>query len=73
MESPGQAHWEAIKKVFKYLKGMKNSELIIGKSKSSLIGYSDADWASQEHRHSISAYVYLIDGGASLGAARSSI
>jgi hypothetical protein len=58
MESPGQAHWEAIKWVFKYLKGTKNNELIIGRSKSGLIGYSDADWASQEHRHSISAYCW---------------
>jgi ATP-binding cassette subfamily B (MDR/TAP) protein 1 len=39
MESPGKAHWEAIKRVFKYLKGMKNNELIIGKTKDSLIGY----------------------------------
>jgi hypothetical protein len=43
---------------------MKKHELIIGKNKGSLIGYSDADWALQEHRHSISAYAFLIDGGA---------
>jgi hypothetical protein len=64
MENPGKTHWEAIKRVFKYLKGTKNNELIIGKIKNGLIGYSDADWALQEHRHSISAYTFLIDGGA---------
>jgi hypothetical protein len=64
MESPGIAHWEVIKRVFKYLKGMKNNELVIGKIRNSLIGYSDANWPSQDHRHSISAYAFLIDGGA---------
>ena len=48
MEYPGEVHWEAIKRVLRYLKGMKNNKLIIGKIKSGLIGYSDADWASQE-------------------------
>jgi hypothetical protein len=37
---------------------------VIGKIKEGLVGYSDADWALQEHRHSISAYTFLIDGGA---------
>jgi hypothetical protein len=64
MECPGEVHWEAIKRVLKYLKGTKNNKLIIGKTKNGLIGYSDADWASQEHRHSISAYSFIIDGGA---------
>jgi hypothetical protein len=63
MENPGKAHWEAIKRVLKYLKGIKNNELIIGKIKNCLIGYLDINWASQEHRHSISAYKFLINGG----------
>jgi ribonuclease HI len=29
-----------------------------------LEGYTDADGASQEHRHAISGYAFLIDGGA---------
>src|SRR5215472_8475615 len=28
------------------------------------MGYADADWAAQDHRHSISAYIFQIDGGA---------
>jgi hypothetical protein len=64
MENPGRIHWEAIKRVFRYLRGTKNNELILGKTKDGLVGYSDADWASQEHRHSISAYTFIIDGGA---------
>ena len=27
------------------------------------MGYTDADWALQDHRHSISAYIFQIDGG----------
>jgi hypothetical protein len=34
MENPGEAHWEVIRRVFKYLKGTKNNELIIAKIKS---------------------------------------
>jgi hypothetical protein len=64
MESPGVAHWEVIKRLFKYLKGTKNNELVIGKIRNGLIGYSDANWAYQDHRHSISAYTFLINGGA---------
>ena len=29
-----------------------------------MVGYVDADGASQEHRHAISGYVFLVDGGA---------
>ena len=32
--------------------------------KDGLVGYADADGASQEHRHAISGYVVIIDGGA---------
>jgi hypothetical protein len=63
MENPREVHWEAIKRVLRYLKGIKNHKLIIGKNKNGLIGYSDTDWTSQEHRHSISAYTFIIDGG----------
>jgi hypothetical protein len=31
MENPGRTHWEVIKRVFRYLKGTKNNELILGK------------------------------------------
>jgi hypothetical protein len=46
MENPREVHWEAIKRVLRYLKGTKNNKLIIGKIKNGLIGYSDTDWAS---------------------------
>ena len=31
-----------------------------------LVGYTDADGATQEHRHAIMGFAFLIDGGAIL-------
>jgi hypothetical protein len=64
MQNPGRAHWEAVKRVFRYLKGTKDTCLVIGGTGKGLEAFSDADWASQEHRHSISGYVFTIGGGA---------
>ena len=36
----------------------------MGGEKRGVVGYVDADGASQEHRHAISGYVFLVDGGA---------
>ena len=47
----------------RYLNGMKNYNLTLRKNHDGLLGYADADWASQDHRHSISAYIFQIDGG----------
>ena len=63
LENPGQIHWNAVKRVFQYLKGTKDSKLTLGNNHEGLIGYTDADWESQDHRHSISGYIYQIDGG----------
>ncbi|THH13391.1 hypothetical protein EW146_g6815 [Bondarzewia mesenterica] len=64
MQNPGKAHWEGVKRVLRYLKGTREKWLVFGEKDSGLEGFSDADWASQEHRHSISGYVFLLDGGA---------
>ena len=63
-ENPGWAHWEAVKKIFRYLMGTKDLELIYGGEERGLLGYVDADGASQEHRRAISGYVFMVDGGA---------
>jgi len=41
---------------------MKNKKLVLRKRCEGLIGHGDADWASQDHHHSISAYIFQIDG-----------
>jgi hypothetical protein len=64
MENPGRTHWEAVKRIFRYLSGTKDWKLVYGSETKGLEGYTDADGASQEHRHAISGYAFLIDGGA---------
>jgi transposase InsO family protein len=64
LENPGEIHWEACKRVFRYLAGTKDLALTYGGERHDLVGFTDADGASQEHRHAISGHVFLIDGGA---------
>ena len=63
-ENPGITHWEAVKRVFCYLKGTCNYALVYEKEQMRLVGYTDADGSSQEHRRVISGYNFLIDDGA---------
>ncbi len=63
-QNPGWTHWEAVKRVFRYLQGSKDLSLVYGGGEQGLEGYVDADGASQEHRHAITGYVFLVDGGA---------
>jgi hypothetical protein len=54
MRNPGRIHWEAVKDVIRYLKGMADLTLMLGGSANGLEAYVDADWALQPHRHSMS-------------------
>jgi hypothetical protein len=60
---PGVAHWEAVKHVFRYLKGMMDLWLLFGQDKINLTGYADADGSLAEDRHTISGYAFIIHGG----------
>jgi hypothetical protein len=42
----------------------KNWKLVYGATNDGLEGYTNADESSQEHRHAISRYIFLINGGA---------
>jgi hypothetical protein len=55
---------DAAKRVIRYLKGTKSLRLILGGSDYTISGFSDADWASQMHRHSISGFAFLFGSGA---------
>ena len=63
-ENPGRAHWDAVKRVFRYLSGTKNLKLTYGAAQFDLVGYSDADGSMHKDRKAISGYAFLIDGGA---------
>ena len=64
MKNPGRVHLAAVKQVICYLKGTKDITLTYGANKSGFCGFADSDWASQQDRHLISGYVYIMDGGA---------
>ena len=61
---PGLAHWEAVKWIFRYLKGMKDLWLGYGGAKKDLVGYADADGSMAEDRKAISGYAFMVNGGA---------
>ncbi len=63
MQEPRTTHWHAILRVFKYLKGTRDYSLTLGGKNTHITGYSDADWAQQMHRHSISGYAFFIGSG----------
>jgi hypothetical protein len=70
LRNPTRMHWEAAKRIIRYLKGTKDLKLTLSTSKGGLEAYVDADWASQPHRHSMSGYVVLLHGSPIAWSAR---
>ena len=64
LDAPRTMHMQAVSRVFRYLSGTKGLKLTLGGPHSTIKGYSDSDWASQAHRHSISRFVFFIGTGA---------
>ncbi len=62
--NPRPTHWEAVKRIFRYLAGMHNLCLTYGETRHVLEGYADADGSMAEDRRAILGYAFLIDGGA---------
>ena len=69
--NPTMCHWTAAKHVLRYLKGTKNIGITYSKpetedmvNQSGLIGYSDASFANNYDRTSVSGYVFKAAGGA---------
>jgi hypothetical protein len=63
--NPGKAHWIAVKRVFRYLKGSTDVKLEFDKNKDNkIIGFCDADWASNvDDRRSVTGYLFVHCGG----------
>jgi hypothetical protein len=61
----GPAHWQAVKRILRYLKGTAHYRLKLGDTTSAtLTGYCDADWAGDlDDRRSTSGYVFYIGNG----------
>jgi len=62
LEAPRSTHMKAVKCVFCYLLGTKKLKLVLG-GNTTVAGFSDADWASQRHRHFISGFTYFVGLG----------
>lgn len=63
--NPGKAHWSAVKRVMRYLKGTINKGLVYDGKSEGLVGYCDADWAgSIDDRRSTTGYIFTMQGAA---------
>ena len=63
--NPSAHHWQAIQRVFKYLKRTMDYSLSYTGYPSVLEGYTDASWISNtEDNSSTSGWVFLLGGGA---------
>ena len=72
-EEPLSCHWNAVKRVYRYVKGTQNIGIVYdAKSGTSsevpvtpIVGYCDSDWAGcNDSRKPAEAYVFLLTGGA---------
>ncbi|KAJ9535587.1 hypothetical protein OSB04_un001276 [Centaurea solstitialis] len=63
--NPSSHHWQALNRVFKYLKGTMSYGLTYSGYPSVIEGYSDASWITNLEDHSsTSGWVFLLGGGA---------
>jgi hypothetical protein len=61
MQNLNKSYWEALQRVFSYLKGASNKDLTYKRSAENLINYTDADWAGdRDIRRSTSDYIFLM-------------
>ena len=56
--NPGKEHWQAVKRIFRYLKGTKNLKLCFGLCNLNIKGYTDVDFVGD------SVHVFLFGGTA---------
>ena len=66
LENPGWNHWNAAKRILRYMKETKSIGIQFNRDESlELYGYCDADWAGElDSRRSTTGYVFMLAGGA---------
>ncbi|CAM8885712.1 unnamed protein product [Rhodiola kirilowii] len=64
MGQPGKEHWQAVKRIFRYLRGTSNVGLIYGSDSQCLVtGYTYSDYAGDvDSRRSMTGYVFTLGG-----------
>ena len=60
--NPGTAHWDTVKRVYHDLIGTWELWLLFGSIGKELIGYTDVDGSKSKDRHTLSGYIFLVDG-----------
>lgn len=61
------AHWKAVKRILRYLVFTKDFKLIYSKKSDDIMGFVDADWASNEDtRKSCTGFIFVYGGAAVL-------
>lgn len=65
-QNPSKAHWNAVKRIMRYLRGTVTLKLRYQRDDMEpMHGFCDADWASDEtDRRSVTGYVFKMQGGA---------
>ena len=63
--NPSREHWNAVKRVMRYLKSTMDISMVFGNdSFFELVGYCDSDYAGEvNERKSTSGYIFLLGGG----------
>nr|GEW73389.1 retrovirus-related Pol polyprotein from transposon TNT 1-94 [Tanacetum cinerariifolium] len=65
LSNPGKKHWEAVKWIFRYLRGTSKLDITFGNKKPTLVGYTDSDLAgNKDNMKSTSGYLMTFAGGA---------
>uniref|UniRef100_A0A2N9GD91 Uncharacterized protein n=1 Tax=Fagus sylvatica TaxID=28930 RepID=A0A2N9GD91_FAGSY len=66
MANPGREHWNAVKWISRYLKGIAEHGILFSRQPgtNSVVGYVDADYAGEvDDRRSTTGYVFTLSGG----------
>lgn len=62
MHNPGKVHWDAVKWIFRYLKGSSDLGLVFDRSKATshdVVGFVDSDYGGDlDRRRSLSGYIF---------------
>jgi hypothetical protein len=65
MRAPSAEDWRRLKRVLRFIKFSRDWKLVFVRSNSfEVIGYSDADFANDTDRKSISGFCFIMNGGA---------
>ena len=61
--NPGKAHWQAVKRIFRYLQMTKSMKFCFGLDELEIKGFTNADFVGDTNdRKSTSEYVFLFGG-----------